>query len=196
MNSREKILEAIRKNKPTDFALPAMERFKDQQDDTMDRFINVLAGIGGLCTLVEDQEPINAWMMQKKGEGVCVNAINELSGYNLDKYLNADANVIEGIHSFIVKGTVAVGENGAVWIPEKNMGNRLLPFLCQQLVIVVEEKDIVSNMHEAYEKITIDEDGYGLFIAGPSKTADIEQSLVIGAHGPLSLQVFVIKNKN
>ncbi len=179
-----------------DLPLPAFERFKGEQEDATGRFITVLNGIGGLCMLVEDPEPIHSWMIQKKEEGVCVNAISELSGHNLTAYLNADANTIEGIHSFIVKGTVGVAENGAVWIPEKNMGNRLLPFLCQQLVIVVEEKNIVSNMHEAYEKITIDEDGYGLFIAGPSKTADIEQSLVIGAHGPLSLQVFVIKNKN
>ena len=196
MNSREKILEAIRKNKPTGFAVPAMERFNHQQEDTIDRFVNVLSSIGGICALVEDQESINNWIRQNKEQEVWVNAIAGLYGYNLNEYLSADANVIEGVHSFIVKGTVGVAENGAVWISEKNMGNRLLPFLCQQLVIVVEEKNIVSNMHEAYEKITIDEDGYGLFIAGPSKTADIEQSLVIGAHGPLRLQVFVVKNKN
>jgi L-lactate dehydrogenase complex protein LldG len=196
VNSREKILGAIRKNKPMDLPLPAIELFREEEDDIIDRFGNVLSSIGGICALVEDQESINNWIRQNKEQEGWVNAINELSGYNLNDYLNADANVIEETHTFIVKGTVGVAENGAVWISEKNMGNRLLPFLCQQLVIVVEEKNIVSNMHEAYEKITIDEDGYGLFIAGPSKTADIEQSLVIGAHGPLRLQVFVIKNKN
>jgi L-lactate dehydrogenase complex protein LldG len=34
--------------------------------------------------------------------------------------------------------------------------------------------------------------GFATFIAGPSKTADIEQSLVLGAHGPRSLIVFLI----
>jgi L-lactate dehydrogenase complex protein LldG len=48
-------------------------------------------------------------------------------------------------------------------------------------------------MQAAYARIQVAAGGYGVFIAGPSKTADIEQSLVIGAHGPLALTVFVIE---
>jgi L-lactate dehydrogenase complex protein LldG len=141
-------------------------------------------------------EEINACLLQqRKPNAHVINAVRELTDFNVDGAIHASAQELERTEVFIVKGRVAVAENSAIWITEKDMGNRLLPFLCQQLVIVIEEKDLVAHMHEAYEKITIDDEGYGVFIAGPSKTADIEQSLVIGAHGPLALQVFFIRGE-
>ena len=92
-----------------------------------------------------------------------------------------------------IKGTVAVAENGAVWVYESQMKNRLLPFICQHLVLVIDKKDIVATMHDAYDKINVGDEGFGVFIAGPSKTADIEQSLVIGAHGARSTAVYVVE---
>ncbi len=54
--------------------------------------------------------------------------------------------------------------------------------LHKSIVIVINENEIVNNMHEAYEKLSFEKAGFGVFILGSSKTADIEQSLVIGAH--------------
>jgi len=86
-----------------------------------------------------------------------------------------------------------VAENASVWVDEGDMVNRLLPFICQHLVLVINAENFVANMHQAYQRIDTLKSGYGTFIAGPSKTADIEQSLVIGAHGPRSLKLFVIQ---
>ena len=62
-------------------------------------------------------------------------------------------------------------------------------FISECLVIILDRKDIVGNMHQAYEKIT--NPGYGCFISGPSKTADIAQALVMGAQAARSVLVLI-----
>ncbi len=88
-----------------------------------------------------------------------------------------------------IDGAFGVAENGAIWLTEEALPHRVAPFICQHLVIHVQK--IVPNMHAAYEELTHQTTGFGLFLAGPSKTADIEQSLVIGAHGARSLTVVI-----
>ena len=90
-----------------------------------------------------------------------------------------------------IDGEFGVAENGAIWLTEEALPHRVAPFICQHLVINVSK--IVPNMHAAYEELKKPGSSFGLFLAGPSKTADIEQSLVIGAHGARSLTV-VIRN--
>lgn len=92
----------------------------------------------------------------------------------------------------VCRGDFGVAENGAVWLPESRMGIRAAPYLAQHLVLVLDRAQIVPDMHHAYARLDVAEEGFGAFIAGPSKTADIEQSLVIGAHGPRSLTVLLV----
>jgi L-lactate dehydrogenase complex protein LldG len=62
----------------------------------------------------------------------------------------------------------------------------------EHLVLVVPAGQIVHNMHQAYDRIRLERPGFGIFISGPSKTADIEQALVIGAHGARSCTLFLV----
>ena len=86
----------------------------------------------------------------------------------------------------------AVAENGAVWVTEQEYLVRVLPFICNHLAVIIDKNNIVNTMHQAYNFIGKMDYGFGVFIAGPSKTADIEQSLVLGAHGPKTMTVFVL----
>ena len=95
----------------------------------------------------------------------------------------ADVEVLE------IDGEFGVAENGAIWLKEEALPHRVAPFICQHLVIHVQK--IVPHMHAAYEELKKPSSSFGLFLAGPSKTADIEQSLVIGAHGARSLTVVI-----
>lgn len=105
------------------------------------------------------------------------------------KPIPADPHELADLEVAIIQGQLGVGENGAIWLTEEDMVLRALPFITEHLVIVLDESALVPNMHVAYQKIGDQHSGFGLFIAGPSKTADIEQSLVIGAHGAKSLRV-------
>jgi L-lactate dehydrogenase complex protein LldG len=91
----------------------------------------------------------------------------------------------------VTRAEFGVAENGALWLSDRCMRPRSALFLTQHLLLVVSRAALVSNMHEAVRRLAFSEPSYGCFVAGPSKTADIEQSLVIGAHGPRSLTVVI-----
>lgn len=90
----------------------------------------------------------------------------------------------------IIETKMGVAENGAVWFKAEHLPSRSCVFNATHLVIVLHKKDILSNMHHAYRRLR--KFDYGVFISGPSKTADIEQSLVIGAQGAMSHTVFYV----
>jgi L-lactate dehydrogenase complex protein LldG len=97
---------------------------------------------------------------------------------------------LEVVDVGVIKGEVACAENGCVWVPQ-TMKEKAICFASETLVLIVSRKNIVSNMHEAYERIKFNDYGFGTFISGPSKTADIEQSLVYGAQAARGLTVFL-----
>ena len=94
------------------------------------------------------------------------------------------------IHLAVLPARCGVCENGACWLDDDCVPHRALPFSTEHLVLVVERATLLPTMHEAYARFRTT--GFGVFIAGPSKTADIEQSLVIGAQGPRSLTAVLV----
>lgn len=121
-----------------------------------------------------------------------ISSFGELNSIAETDIKGINPHLLEDTELAILKAQLGVAENGSLWVPELNMMQRVLPFICQHLALVVDQKDIVSNMHEAYQILGNSNTGFGAFIAGPSKTADIEQSLVLGAHGPRSMTVFIM----
>lgn len=190
MSSKQQILEAIGRNKPAKTCLPDLLTFPSA-DNLIEKYTQSVTLNGGTAIEVDTFEDINIFVTENFLKGVeVVSTINEIVG-NRDIQSVLDPHDLEKVEVAVVKGEVGVAENAAIWIPEKNLPHRVLPFIAQHLIIVLEKDQLVANMHEAYRKIKVAEDGYGVFIAGPSKTADIEQSLVIGAHGARSLTVFI-----
>lgn len=120
---------------------------------------------------------------------VIFSTVNDMESIGLPEDYTSHPHQLENIDLAVVKGKLGVAENGAIWVTEKELGVRVSAFITQHLIVLLDPSDLVWNMHEAYARIRIDEPGFGVFIAGPSKTADIEQSLVIGAQAARSLTV-------
>ncbi|MBS7563928.1 LUD domain-containing protein [Mucilaginibacter sp. Bleaf8] len=197
MSSREKILAAVARNQPEAVALPDLNALKDaaqlaEPADLLEKYITVLTGIGGTAYQVGSYEDITGILNVQFPEGRIVNTVTELHPHHQSHVFEDDIHSLENVELAIIKAHFAVAENGAVWVTEELMGKRVLPFICQHLVVIVPANQVVATMHKAYEQISNRSYGYGAFIAGPSKTADIEQSLVLGAHGPRSMNVFLL----
>lgn len=192
MSSREKILTSIRQNKLTALPLPNVPLFNETQDDLLSRFNDILTFVGGRLRVLSDDETLAGVLQQSYPAAERIASSLPVAGISLVPIdVHSDKITLEAIDLAILKGEFAVAENSAIWVPEANMLHRALPFITQHLVLVVARKDFVLTMHEAYQRIDRASLSYGVFIAGPSKTADIEQSLVIGAHGARSLLVVV-----
>lgn len=193
-SSRDKILAAISQNQPASMPLPDISFLKGGSEDPEVKFTTVLTTIGGKVLKVKSFDEIKNLLPEHFDTGKrVVTTLTELSDIvELNTGWAIDPHTLEDIELTITSAHFAVAENGAVWVTEDLIKQRVLPFICQHLAVVVDVKNIVPTMHEAYQKIGDTVYGFGTFIAGPSKTADIEQSLVLGAHGPRSMTVFLL----
>lgn len=196
MNSRDKILEALHRNQPPAVPLPAVNLPHTGQDWAA-LYRDTLMSVGGKAMHVDTFEAVVALVGEQfKTSKRIVTTVARLAGAFESVDPSADPHSLDNVELAIIPGAFGVAENGAVWVTEEDIVQRVLPFICQHLAVIVDAAAIVPSMHEAYQRIGSAETGYGVFIAGPSKTADIEQSLVLGAHGPMSMTVFLMGSQD
>lgn len=194
MTTREKILEAVLKNQPPATALPDISIFKGDNNNLTQKYMDVFKTIGGTAFLAKDIEAMKTLIIENFDTAKrTVTTLTELSESFELISVTADPHTYDDVELAIIRAHFSVAENGAVWLTEEMMGQRIIPYICQHLAVVINADDILPTLHEAYEKIGAGDYGFGGFIGGPSKTADIEQALVLGAHGPLTMTVFIVK---
>lgn len=194
MTSRDKILAEVLKNQPARLPMPDLDGFKGPEQNNVQAYMDTFIGIGGNIFTVDDLDSVKVLIREQFDTSKRIITTLPVFADSLELFSpTVDPHSFEDVELAVIKAHFAVAENGAVWLTEQVMGQRIIPFICQHLAVVVEASAIVPTMHEAYARIGQADYGFGVFIGGPSKTADIEQALVMGAHGPISMTVFILK---
>ena len=193
MASKEEILRAVRAHPQAPVELPDLAQAWVTYPDRKKQFALVLEAVGGRCVFVDDLDQLRRALADAPTYAGAKRVISLVagvgpSGCGLDAVTGPHD--LENVDYAVLPGQFGVAENGAVWVTDEGVKHRAVYFLAQHLALVIPADRILDNMHQAYERLSFPGAGFGVFISGPSKTADIEQSLVIGAHGPRSLTVF------
>ena len=158
----------------------------------LEKFKKSLASAGGKAIEIQRDEVASKIKELFGDDKKIVSYVKDCKAKNIDEKTLQSPHDLKDVDIAIVESSFGVAENGAVWCDDRDIEFRAIFFITKTLVIILKKDDIVSNMHQAYEKIDLDAGNFGIFISGPSKTADIEQSLVIGAHGAIEHLVFIV----
>ena len=153
--------------------------------------------MGGTAVVVKSLREVNSQLAEipayRDAQKIC-SLVEGIERANVNADTPGDPHELEDVDFFVAGGQFGVAENGAVWVTDASAKHRVLYFICQHMALVLPADQLVSNMHQAYDRLVFGDRQFGMFLSGPSKTADIEQSLVIGAHGARSLTVFLVED--
>ena len=192
MSSREDILKSIREHTQTRYEMPDLDSHELMTyPDKSEQFGIMLKQVGGEAVVLEEGADINKVIrdLYPDAQRIASDLPEiKIATFNPDDV--AAAADLNGTDVAVMRGCLGVAENGAVWI-EQNVKYRSLYFISENLVILLDKDKLVNNMAEAYLIVNTGKYGFGTFISGPSKTADIEQALVFGAHGARGVTVIL-----
>lgn len=195
MSNKEDILKRYRANVREKYDMPDLSDIKGiTYPDPLVQFIKMTESVGGHVIEVKEGQDINTLVreMYPDAKEIASN-LPEVTIATRNPDTVGRARDLNGTDVGIIRGAFGVAENACVWIPQ-TMKEKAVMFISENLVILLPKSQIVNNMHEAYKRIEFDKeyDGYGTFISGPSKTADIAQVLVMGAQAARSATILLL----
>jgi L-lactate dehydrogenase complex protein LldG len=192
-SSRERILSNIRANiPPTPVEHPAIPVFHRPEADLKAAFERHLTYAGGAAHEIANRQEAEAKLasLHPKAQVIC-SAVPEVPGTRRAETVR-DPHELADVDVGVVRAQFGIAETGAVWLTQEDLVVNSLGFLSQHLVVFLDPKEIVTDMHEAYARVRLNDTAYGCFMMGPSATGDIEATMVRGAQGARSLNVFFL----
>ena len=203
MSSKEDILKKYRANVREQYDMPDLSDIKAvTYPDPLLQFMNMTKSVGGNAIEVEKDRDVNELIRELYPDAKEIASnLPEITIATRNPDDVGRARDLNGTDVGVIRGEFGVAENACVWIPQ-TMKEKAVMFISENLVILLPKSQIVNNMHEAYKRLSapsastdgsgFDTYGYGTFISGPSKTADIAQVLVMGAQAARSATVLLL----
>ena len=195
MSNKDDILKKYRANVKEKFDMPDLSDIKAiTYPNPLVQFVKMSEMVGGQVIEVDAGRDINVLIRELFPEAKEIASnLPEITIATRNPDTVGRARDLNGTDVGIIRGQFGVAENGCIWIPQ-TMKEKAICFISENLIILLPKSQIVNNMHEAYKGIEFDKtyDGYGTFISGPSKTADIAQVLVMGAQAARSATILLL----
>ena len=193
MSNKEDILSKFRKNIIKKYDMPRLDDIKGiTYPDPLVQFISMTENVGGKVVELKKDQDINQLIKELYPDAKEIASnLPEVTIATRNPDTIGSPQALNGTDVGVIKGMFGVAENACVWIPQ-TMVEKAVCFISENLVILLDRKEIVNNMHEAYKRIQFNDYGYGTFISGPSKTAHIAQVLVMGAQAARSATVVLV----
>lgn len=199
MNAREHILARLRARRRPARAVPAW-RTRRSFENLADRFTDALTAVGGEVWRVEDLDEgvdrLHALLVELGAKRVVANHEPPLDRLNLPARLPAFEWFVVGqtpgeLRAFCatadvgVSGAIAaLAETGSVVVQSGPGRSRLATLLPPVHVAFVAASQLTTDIFTWVAARPDPLPANLVFISGPSKTADIEQTLAVGVHGP------------
>ncbi len=191
MGSKDEIFARIKAHGIDRVERPEMTFTPLVYPDPLVQFEKILKAVGANYVLLDKGQDVNKVIRKAYPDAKSIASnLPEITCATVNPDMLDDPRELNGTDVGVVRGEFGVLENGMVWIKRQTSYKALL-FIAEALVVILDRTRLVNNMHEAYTQPDFDDYEYGSFIAGPSKTADIEQALVIGAHGARGVTVIL-----
>lgn len=208
--SREKVLKKIRgalisKNENPYPSLDSESSvYHDLPDNNDVAFASEFTRVGGKFIYCENEADLKsnlASLVNEKGwkEVHCIDPelIPDIKGAGVQ--VNTDPESFGKMEAGITRCEFLIARFGSIMVSSRQTsGRRMNVFPAAHIVfahtnqIVRDIKDAMRGMKERYPNNL---PSMISMITGPSRTADIEKTLVMGAHGPEELYVFLLDNE-
>lgn len=168
--------------------------------ETLSRFVTEAQRNGAVVTEMDDMDQVQAWLENEAKASEIAPTLTLspwASAVRPDwRPLNVAPGAPQAIQSWgLVRAHSGIAETGTIMSLSRECPSSLL-FLVERLVVVIDKQDIVRFQEDAWDRLLDDQNLPRTvnLITGPSRTADIEQQIQIGAHGPRRTDYLIVES--